>query len=171
MTDESGLMPVGAGAPPRLRAVLDTSVLMAQDRHRLWAAAYDGYFAGYWSAFIVGELVRVRMRRALEHGVPYTTLRSQLNDLVHSWSDVLHIVEYRRAPTSGQLADPDDEPILVTAGVAGAPLIVSLNTRDFPASGELEGVRYLTPAAFWSAIAHHYPDADQQALLARRRVP
>jgi predicted nucleic acid-binding protein len=137
---------------------------MAQDRHWLWAAAYEGYYTGYWSAFIVGELVRVRMRRALEHGVPYDVLRRQLNDLIHAWSDVLTIVDYRRVPASGHLADPDDEPILSTARAAEASLIVSLNTRDFPIMGAIQGVGFLTPIAFWQEIARRFPAARQPAL-------
>ncbi|MCC6626575.1 MAG: PIN domain-containing protein [Chloroflexi bacterium] len=151
--------------------MLDTSVLMSTDRHWLWGAAWDGYYRGYWSAFIVGELVRVRMRAFVERGIPYREYRTHLNQLVDSWSDVLAIVNYRWTAPDTTLRDPDDRPVLATARAAGVPAVVSLNTRDFPAGGWADGVRFLTPAQFWAEIARLYTEADQAALLARHRAP
>src|SRR4051794_26368416 len=92
------------------RAVLDTSVLMSEHRHWLWLAAHDGEYLGYWSPFIINELVRIRVETALRHGTPREVYRQRINGLIHLLSDVLRVADYRRVDARGTLNDPDDEP-------------------------------------------------------------
>jgi hypothetical protein len=90
--------------------VADTSVLMSQHRHELWLRAHAGQFAGIWSTFIVAELVRVWVRRSIARGVQYAVYRERINRLVHTFSDVLEVADYRRAEIGSVLPDSDDEP-------------------------------------------------------------
>ncbi len=168
MTDENE-----QSRPALLRAVLDTSVLLSEHRHWLWLMARLGYYEGVWSAFIVGELVRIRVEHSIGYGVDRLVYRQRINDLVHLLSDVLLIVNYRAETATGMLADPDDEPILATALAAGAKCIVSLNTHDFPPGGEAAGVRFLTPHVFLAEIESGHPDAGlaERADEAGRQLP
>lgn len=156
-----------------LRVVLDTSVLLSGHRHWLWLLADLGYFKPVWSAFIVGEMVRVRVEHSARRGVERSTYRQRINDLIHLLSDVTLVVNYREISVSGTLRDSDDEPILATALVARAPYIVSLNTRDFPPSNELAGVRFLTPDDFLAKLASRYPEKrlEERASNAGRQLP
>ena len=158
------------GAP---RAVLDTSSLISEHRHWLWNLARRGYSLGVWSTFIVGEMVRVRIEHSIARGVPRSIYRQRINDLVHLLSDVLIVADYRTADAAGALRDPDDEPILAAALASGAEMIVSLNTRDFPASGHVRGLRFLTPQQYLGEVAAHHPDQalEQQASDAGRLLP
>src|SRR6266508_3683566 len=155
------------------RAVLDTSVLISEHRHWLWLLARRGFYEGVWSAFIVGEFVRVRTEHSIKHSVERAVYRQRINDLIHLFSDVLTIVDYRRVTTGKALKDPDDEPILATAIAASAGCIVSLNTSDFPPEAVLGGVRYVTPRQFLEALGAAHAEADLPSLIAAagRQVP
>ena len=153
--------------------MLDTSVLLSEHRHWLWLLARLGYDQGVWSTFIVGELVRIRVEHSIARGVARPVYRQRINDLVHLFSDVLTVADYRVASAPGLLQDPDDEPILTTALVARATYVVSLNTRDFPSSGTIAGVRFLTPQSFLAEVEARLPRARlaQQVSKAGRQVP
>lgn len=156
-----------------MRAVLDTSVLLSEHRHWLWLLAHLDYYDAVWSAFIVGELVRIRVEHSIRRGVERAVYRQRINDLIHLLCDVLLIVNHRDAITIGLLSDPDDEPILATALASGAQYVVSLNTRDFPANGESAGVRFLTPHDLLAELASRYPDASilERADQVGRQLP
>lgn len=168
MTVRGSPSPQGA-----LRAVLDTSVLLSEHRHWLWLLARLGYSEAVWSSFIIGELVRIRVEHSVNRGVERSVYRRRINDLIHLLSDVLLVSNYREATASGLLRDPDDEPILATALVAHAEVIVSLNTRDFPADGEVSGIRFLTPQAFLAELEARDPSARlaQRARDSGRQLP
>ena len=93
-----------------LRAVLDTSVLVSDERHWLWLYAHDGYYEAVWSTIIVAELVRVRMRLATRQGVTESVQRRRIYNLVHQLSDVLTVADYRSILLDDVLPDPDDDP-------------------------------------------------------------
>lgn len=139
----------------RIKAVLDTSVLMSAHRHWLWLAARDEEFSGYWSTFIVNELVRIRVESALRHGTPREVYRQRINELIHLLSDVLHVSNHREVDVRGTLTDEDDEPQVAAALAAGATIIVSLNTKDFPKGGAIRGVRFLLPQEFLAELTMH----------------
>lgn len=161
-----------AQPPDVIGAVLDTSILISEQRHWLWLLARDDYFDAFWSTFIVAELVRVRVESSIGRGVERAVYRERINNLVHRLSDVLHLADYRNILLDNVLPDPDDEPILATALAARVPLVVSLNTRDFP-SGTVLGVRFLTPGDFLAILRARYPDADlpQRIADAGRHLP
>jgi hypothetical protein len=62
----------------RLRAVLDTSILLDADRHELLSLARRRLYTPVWSAFIIGEMVRVRTELSLKHGLDPSVLRRVL---------------------------------------------------------------------------------------------
>lgn len=142
------------------RAVLDTSVLVGEQREWLWPLARDGYFAGVWSTFIVGELVRVRVELAIARSVKRSVYRERVNALVHRLSDVLTTADYRSILLDGALSDPDDDPILAAALASGAQYIVSLNTKDFPSNDTIMHVRFITPTNFLMMLDELYLDAN-----------
>ena len=57
-------------------------------------------------------------------------------------------------------------PILATALAAHAGIIVSLNTRDFPAGHEVAGVRFLAPEEFLAFLESN--DAQDQVRSSAR---
>jgi len=154
-------------------AVLDTSVLLSSHRHWLWLLADLGYYRGVWSTFIVGELVRIRVEHSIRLRVPRALYRERINRLIHLLSEVLSVSDYRSAGASELLKDPDDEPVLATAMAAHAVFIVSLNTRDFPASHQVAGVRFVTPQEFLTLLESTHPGAGltMRAEEAGRRIP
>jgi predicted nucleic acid-binding protein len=168
---------VRAARPPRRRAapraVLDTSVLLSEHCHWLWLLARLGYFQGVWSTFIVNELVRVRVEHSLARSVARPVYRQRINDLIHFFSDVLRVADYRSVSAAGLLRDPDDEPILATAIAATATYVVSLNTRDFPSGGAAAGVRFVTPQNFLAELEARHPNARLSRRVddAGRQVP
>jgi predicted nucleic acid-binding protein len=121
----------------------------------------------------VGEMVRIRVEHSIARGVERSVFRRRINDLVHLLSDVLRVADYRGVSASGALRDPDDEPILATALAAEAGYIVSLNTRDFPPSGEALRVRFITPRDFLAELETKHPSGDvsRQADDAGRQLP
>jgi predicted nucleic acid-binding protein len=148
-------------------------VLFSAHRHWLWLLAHLGYYEAVWSAFIVGELVRIRVEHSIDRAVDRALYRQRVNDMVHVLSDVLSIVNYRSVNVDGSLRDPDDDPILATALAGQATVIVSLNTRDFPTGGAIAGVRFVTPGTFLAELEDRFPTAhiSTQARDAGRSLP
>ncbi len=131
------------------------------------------YYRAVWSPFIINELVRIRVERALHHGMERGVYRQRVNDLIHALSDVCQVVNHRRVSASGMLPDPDDEPILATAIAANASYVVSLNTRDFPTGNVAMGVRFVTPVDFLNELVAHglHLDLERVAREAGRQIP
>ena len=156
-----------------MRAVLDTSVLISAHRHWLWLLAKEGYYRAVWSPFITGELVRIRVERAIQFDQDRVVYRARVNELIHLLSDVCEVVNYRDSPVSGVLKDPDDDPILATALAGKAELIVSLNTRDFPTDGVAMGIRFITPGGFLAELVAQYPESQLETRSERagRQIP
>ena len=176
MTDEN------AATGERPRAVLDTSVLLSQDRHWLWLLAHEGVYEAVWSTFIVAEVTRSRFRMTLERCIKLASIqeclhnkeyRRRINQLIHSLSDVLEIANYRLIETSDNLPDPDDNPVLATALAAQADYVVSLNTKDFLPGKTLIGMRYVTPAEFLDLLDSLSPEAGLRQIAddPGRRLP
>lgn len=153
--------------------MLDTSVLVGNERHWLWLYARDGYYEAAWSTIVVAELVRVRMRLASRQGVEELVQRRRIYNLVHQLSDVLIVADYRSILLDGALPDPDDDPVLATALASGSQYVVSLNTKHFPPGNEIMHVRFVTPADFLTVLGALYPAANLRARVdnAGRQLP
>ena len=124
--------------------VLDASVLLGPHRTFLVAGAFLHYYDAFWSPWIVGEFVRKRTEwiadRAVREGCDRAELRQRLqasrgrvNVVITEMARVLRSVDYTRAPAVdlSWLADPDDHPIVQTALVARAHVLVT-DDGDFP---------------------------------------
>lgn len=155
------------------RVVLDASALLSGRLLQLIAAAALGYYAGSWSSWIVGEVVRKRTEwiaeRAVRDGVDKTELRRRLresrqrvNALVAQLSSVLDSVDYRLAPDAdlGWLVDRDDWPVMQTALAAGANTLVTDNSADFPLDQRRNGVLILGSVDFLARLFERTPDAE-----------
>jgi predicted nucleic acid-binding protein len=136
----------------RLRAVVDTSVLISADRHAIYLLARLRYFEAIWSPFIIGEMVRIRVEMAIRRDVDRAVYRERINRLIHLLSDVFRPVNYTRHTGAVMARDPDDEPILATALASRSGYIISNNTHHFPVGGEVIGVRFVTPSQFVEKI-------------------
>lgn len=126
-----------------------------------------------WSAFIVSEMVRIRVESSIARNVDRSVYRRRVNLLVHRLSDVLTVADYRSILLDEVLPDPDDDPILATALASGAQYVVSLNTRHFPPAAVAMHVRFITPTDFLTVLDELYPDANlkDRADTAGRQLP
>src|SRR5579859_2297008 len=98
----------------RLRAVLDTSVLLDAERHELLYAVRLKLFTIVWSAFIAAEFARVRTELSFTHGLDPHVNRERINDFVYEVSLSALMVNYTRLRGGNYetwLTDRDDVPI------------------------------------------------------------
>lgn len=158
------LRPPGRDTP---RAVVDTSVLMSQHRHAIYLLARSGYVDAVWSPFIIAELTRIRVERAIHFGVERAVYRECINRLIFLLSDTFRLANYSRHLADHMHHDPDDEPILATALAANASYVISLNTRHFPPGGAILGVRFLTPDDFIELLDSRSPNVHLRGTIGR----
>ena len=147
------------------RAVLDTSVLLSAERDELLFLAHKGAYRIVCSPFIFNEVVRIRTKKAIEHGQDYEVYRARINAFVNEVSRLAMLVNHTRLEGGNYdswLKDADDEPILATALVGKAEYIVSWNTSDFPPSRTYAHVRYVTPPEFVEEI---YAELRQEGIV------
>ena len=139
----------------KVRAVLDSSVLLSAERNELLFLARKGVYTLVCSPFIFNEVVRIRTEKAIEHGQNRDEYRARINAFVDAISHVALLVNHTRLEGGNYQAwlnDPDDEPLLATALVGRAAYIVSWNTRDFPPTGSYAHIRFVTPPEFLHAM-------------------
>lgn len=153
--------------------VLDSSALLSGYRDWLVAAAHLGYAHGFWSTWIVAEVVRVRtewiasraarercdaaeIRRRLEAS------RQRVNLMIAELSRDLHSADYHDAAPEdlSWLTDPDDWPIMQTALAARAQLLVTHNGKDFPLGQRRNGVLCLHSRDYLARLYQTYPEAE-----------
>jgi hypothetical protein len=159
---------------PYDRVVLDASVLLGANSPQIVAGATLGYYRAYWSPWIVGEYVRNRIEWAitrpgwdlagkaqrqekLEHA------RGRVNNAIDYLSSVLINIDYHTAPAAdlSWLDDPDDHPIMQTALAAGADVLVTDNTADFPPGERRNGMLLLDSRIFLKTLYEAIPEAEQ----------
>lgn len=132
----------------RIRAVLDTSVLLSSERRPLIFLASLDRFTIVWSDFIVNEL----RRKMMEIGWG----REKSERLLVSLMNLAEIVDYRQIEGGNYelwLRDPDDHPIMATALIGKVDYLVTWNTKDFPPKKRFAGVTVITPDAFLREIS------------------
>jgi predicted nucleic acid-binding protein len=158
----------------RDRAVFDASALLGGVRTTLVAAVETGYCTGIWSSWIIAEFVRKRTEwiaeRALREGSPQAELRRRLqasrqrvNRTVEELSQLFELVDYTAAPSTdlSWLADPDDWPVMQTALAAGADVLVTDNSSDFPLGQRHNGILLLGSRTFLERLYARFPDAEE----------
>ena len=142
------------------------------------------YYEAYWSSWIVGEIARKRTEwvaeRGLRDGVDAAEMRRRLresrervNGLINRLSQSLRSVDYEEAPSAdlSWLRDPDDRPVMQTALAAGADVLVTENSNDFPLGERRNGVLILGSEAFLSAFYAAVPAARLPIQELLRRAP
>lgn len=151
-------------------------MLLGADRGWVLAGAHLKYYTGFWSPWIIAELVRRRAewiayRVLREGGVDKDELqrrlrasRGRVNGLVHYASMVLRSVDHGQAPASGLswVPDPDDVPVVQTALAAKADTLVTENRRDFPLDSMRNGVLIVNAARFREMLVAAYPNAETE---------
>ena len=160
-------------SPAPERVVMDSSALLSDCRSRLVAAAHLGYAECFWSTWIVAEVARVRtewiaQRAARERcdGVEtrrrLEASRQRVNLMMAELSSDLRSVDYHDAPPEdlSWLADLDDWPIMQTALVAGAQVLVTHNGKDFPLGERRNGVLCLHSRDYLARLYKSYPEAE-----------
>lgn len=146
------------------RAVLDASVLLSGERDELLYLAARGMYTLVCSPFLVGEVVRIRVEKAIAHNQERRLYRERINNYVNEITRRAEIVNHTLLEGGNYtrwLRDPDDEPLLATALVGRAEFIVSWNTRDFPPGGSYAHVRYVTPPQFLEELYGQYPPQEE----------
>ena len=132
----------------RIRAVLDTSVLLSSERRPLIFLASLDRFTIVWSDFIVNEL----RRKMMEIGWG----REKSERLLVSLMNLAEMVDYQQIEGGNYelwLRDPDDHPIMATALIGKVDYLVTWNTKDFPPKKRFAGVTVITPDAFLREIS------------------
>jgi predicted nucleic acid-binding protein len=127
----------------KLRAVLDTSVLLSAERRPLLFLAVNDIYAIIWSQYIADEV----KRKMVEMGWGASKAAALIEALV----ELAEMVDYQQI-TGGNydewLDDLDDHPIMATALAGNADYLVTWNTKDFPPKKRFAGITIITPDAF-----------------------
>ena len=154
----------GSAGAPVWRVVLDANVLLqAPIRDTLLRLAEAQLLDVFWSADILAEVARnfaavsgdLDAPRRLEHLL--TALRTYFPEALRGGYDAL-------LPTLA--IAPHDRHVLGCAIVARAAIIVTYNTRDFPASSLAgTGVRAWHPDAFLCAVLRRRPEDVRRIMV------
>jgi predicted nucleic acid-binding protein len=136
-------------------AFLDANVLVpAALRDTLLRAANVPLFAPYWSERVLQELERALIDH---HLTPTEQAGRLITTLRHRFPAAL-VDDYRYVP-SPTLPDPGDIHVLRAAIASGATVLVTLNTRHFPAViGEQYGISIESPDSFLIRLFTAYPN-------------
>jgi hypothetical protein len=88
--------------------------------------------------------------------------RQRINEFIRACGPVLRSVDYEDAPTDdlGWLRDSDDWPVMQTALVARADLLITDNAADFPLGEARNGILMLGSATFLRRLLERFPDAE-----------
>jgi predicted nucleic acid-binding protein len=111
-----------------MRVVIDTSALLSIERHELLFLAHQGIYTIVWSPFLIAEAVRIRTELAIKHQQDRAIYRQRINAFIHELSQIVEIVDHtllEGGDYTEWLHDPDDEPLLATALVGRAEVIIS----------------------------------------------
>jgi hypothetical protein len=150
--------------PPR--AVLDACVLYPPVlRDILTGCAEAGLFAPVWSPRILAEWAHAAARGGPESSARAAAGIARLRALFPE-AEVLPATETEAAL---RLPDPADAHVLAAACEAGAPLLVTLNLRDFPARNLAPlGVAAISPDDFLMRLWLDRPEAVAVAVATAR---
>jgi hypothetical protein len=136
-------------------------------RNLLIQCAVDRLVAARWTDEIHEEWIR-----ALTANVA-TLDRDRLlrtRDLMNRALPEANVTGYARHLPGITLPDPNDRHVVAAAVECGASLIVTWNTKDFPARGlRPHGLRKQSPDAFLLALREAAPDAMIEAARNARR--
>lgn len=127
----------------RLRAVLDTNVLLGVARRQLFLLASLGAYQLITSQYILEEAQRVMARLHWNAATAEALLES-----IRRESEVVDEQTITGGNYDLWLRDPKDHPIMATALAGKADYLVTGNLKDFPPKLRFAGVTVITPEAF-----------------------
>lgn len=127
----------------KLKAVLDTNVLLGIDRRQLLRYAAGGVYEFIWSDYIRAELTR----KTVEMGWRPEKAK-QLLTLVQICAISVDYTMITGGNYDEWLKDLDDHPIMATALAGKVDYLVTQNTKDFPPKKRFAGITIITPDAF-----------------------
>ena len=133
-------------------ALLDTCVLWPSlQRDVLLSLAAEGMYRPAWSSVILAELEYEQAAKLTRRGVAPADAGDRAAHLIRQMRqafDDAEITGWEGLEGTYGLPDPDDEHVVAAAVVAGAGAIITLNTKDFPATLLPSGLETLRPAEF-----------------------
>lgn len=127
----------------RIRAVLDTSVLLGIHRHALLRLAAIGIYTIVCGDYIFAEL----QRKLVEMGWQ-THKANELLFLLEKLAVKVDDSEITGGNYDEWLHDVNDHPVMATAIAGRVDYLVTSNTRDFPPKMRFAGITILTSDAF-----------------------
>ena len=131
-------------------ALLDTCVLWPSlQRDVLLSLAAEGLYRPAWNSVILAELDYEQAAKLTRRGVAPADAGHRAAHLIEQMRqafDDAEITGWEGLEGTYGLPDPDDEHVVASAVVAGA--IITLNTKDFPATLLPFGLETLRPAEF-----------------------
>ncbi len=130
-----------------LAAVLDANVLYsAAMRDFFMRLAIRFVFQPKWTDEIHEEWIEAVLRNRPDIS---RAMLERTRDLMNQYGNDWQVPAYIDLVPTLSLPDPDDRHVLAAAVASGTPVIVTLNTSDFPeATLASHGVRALRPDAF-----------------------
>ncbi len=119
-------------------ALLDTCVLWPSlQRDVLLSLAAEGMYRPAWSSIILAELEYEQAAKLIRRGVNPIDADHRAAHLIQQMRQAFNDAEitgWEGLDGIYGLPDPDDEHVVAAAVVAGAGAIITLNTKDFPAT-------------------------------------
>lgn len=127
----------------RIRAVLDTNVLVGRFRRPLLAAAGLGIYELILSPYILGEVRDVLIEDFAVPEIIASVFVSELEDA----ATVVDETRIRGGNYDDWLSDVDDHPVMATA-IAGEADYLVTEDKDFPPKKRFAGTTLISPEAF-----------------------
>jgi predicted nucleic acid-binding protein len=149
----------------RRRAVLDANVLIPSSlRDALLRAEEANLYEVYWSAETLREVERNLIPFLVRHADPEARARYLIDTLLVEFPMATVDNYAHHLPTLTN--HPGDRHVLAAAIVVRAPIIVTFNTRHFPAAALVpHRIRAQTPDQFLAMLLRDRPDAIIQLLI------
>jgi len=152
--------------------------LLGASRRLLVAGAALGYYDVYRSSWLISEFVRKRTEwianRAMKEGCTPAELRQRqrvsrerVDAVVAEMARIFRLVDYTEAPPAdiSWLTDTTDRPVIQTALVARAAVLITENSRDFPIGETRNAVQITDTRLFLGALYAAFPGAESDIRL------
>lgn len=139
-------------------------------RDVLLSFAAEGLYRPVWSSAILEELEYHEAKKLVErHGLDRSVAAQRASRLIATMRSAFDDAEaqgWEALDGMYGLPDPDDEHVVAAAVVAGAGVIVTHNTKDFPRDRVPEEIEIQPPAEFAHNTVSPNPAAGRRALEA-----
>ncbi len=131
------------GRQRRVKAVLDTNVLLGARRRHLLLLASIGAYQLVSSHYILAEV----QRKMTELGWGKMAAEA-LIQAIHLWAEMVDAEMISGGNYDLWLRDASDHPIMATALMGQVDYLVTENLRDFPPKRRFAGITIVTSGAF-----------------------